>query len=115
MGGGVYKIYPNRKLITKILQAVNSIFDFCLDSSGLLWIGTMEGGLICYDPAKNVVVKNYMYDPKNPESNKCNVVFNILEYKTEPLYFGTNNGLVYIIVQQKNLIFLMRELVCLIM
>ena len=93
VGGGVYKIDPNRKLITKILQAVNSIFDFCLDSSGLLWIGTMEGGLICYDPAKNVVVKNYMYDPGNPESIKCNVVFNILEDKTGPLYFGTNNGL----------------------
>jgi signal transduction histidine kinase/ligand-binding sensor domain-containing protein/DNA-binding response OmpR family regulator len=93
VGGGVYKIDPNTNLITKILQAVNSIFDFCLDSSGLLWIGSMEGGLICYDPAKNMVVKNYIYDPGNPESIKCNVVLSILEDKTGALYLGTNNGL----------------------
>jgi signal transduction histidine kinase/ligand-binding sensor domain-containing protein/DNA-binding response OmpR family regulator len=93
VGGGLYKINPNKNLINKVLQAANSVFNFCLDSSGLLWIGTMEGGLICYDPVKNIVVKNYTYDAGNPESIKCNVVFSILEDNSGALYFGTNDGL----------------------
>ena len=58
--GGVYKIDPNRKLIKKILQTGSKVIDFYLDSSGLLWIGSIAGGLICYDPAKNIVI-NKLY------------------------------------------------------
>jgi signal transduction histidine kinase/ligand-binding sensor domain-containing protein/DNA-binding response OmpR family regulator len=103
--GGVYKIAPNGNLIRKILQS-NTIFDFCLDRSGLLWIGVMEGGLICYDPVKDIVVKNFIYEPGNPESIKCNVVLSILEDKTGDLYLGTNNGLgIYNRMTQKFIFF----------
>ncbi len=90
--GGVYKIAPNGNLIRKILET-GWVMDFYLDSSGLLWIGSIESALICYDPAKNIVVNKFYYDPGNPGSIKSNVVFKILEDNAGVLYFATNKGL----------------------
>ena len=112
--GGAYKIDPNRKLITKILEIGSQILDFYLDSSGLLWIGSIASGLICYDPAKNIVIDRFIPYPDNPEGIKTNLVFKIVEDKTGFLYLTQTKVLVYIIVRQKNLIFLMKKTVCLI-
>ena len=93
--GGVYKIALNSNSLKKILQVGggNFIADFYLDSSGLLWIGTIEEGLICYNPAKENIVKSYIANPTDSDCIKSNVVFSIVEDKAGSLYLGTNNGL----------------------
>ena len=50
---GVYKIEPNQTHLKKIVQTNGHIKDLHLDDFGMLWIGSFEDGLICYDTKKN--------------------------------------------------------------
>jgi signal transduction histidine kinase/ligand-binding sensor domain-containing protein/DNA-binding response OmpR family regulator len=91
--GGVYKINPNQTHLLKVAQNNGSIKDLYLDSFGMLWMATFEGGLICYDTKKNVIVKNYFPDSQNPNNTKSQTFLEIHEDKKGTLWFATDEGL----------------------
>ncbi len=74
----------------KIFTTLNAIHQ---DIKGLLWIGTRESGLICYDPAKNKIIDHFISDPKKPFSISGNTILTIFESKDSTLWLGTNIGL----------------------
>ena len=92
-GGGVYKIKRNDNKIEKIFQTDGTVKDFFLDEFGILWIASFEGGLICYDPVKNIVVKKYFPGTPNINSTKSYSFLKIHTDKTGTLWFATDKGL----------------------
>ena len=65
------------------------------DRDGILWIGTMKGGLNRLDPESGEFT-HYVNDPSDPNSISNNLVKCILEpeiYEEDVLWIGTNGGL----------------------
>ncbi|GIK22429.1 MAG: hybrid sensor histidine kinase/response regulator [Ignavibacteriota bacterium] len=91
--GSVYKVNPNQTHLKKVVQNNGSIKDLHLDNFGMLWIASFEGGLVCYDTKKNVVVKKYFPDSQNPNNTKSQTFLEIHEDKTGTLWFATDEGL----------------------
>lgn len=91
--GSVYKINPNQTHLKKIVQNNGSIKDLYLDDFGILWIASFEGGLVCYDTKKNVVIKKYFPDSQNPNGTKSQTFLEIHEDKNGTLWFATDEGL----------------------
>lgn len=91
--GSVYKIDPNQTHLKKIMQNTGTVKDLYLDNFGMMWVASYEGGLICYDSKKNVIVKKYYPDSKNPNNTKSQTFLEILEDKTGTLWFATDEGL----------------------
>ena len=63
------------------------------DTKNLLWIGTRENGLLCYDPLKNRIIEHFLSDHKNPNSISGNSILTIYEDRKGNLWLGTNIGL----------------------
>lgn len=62
------------------------------DDEGMIWIGTLNGGLDRYDPVSNQYT-NFIHDPDKPDSLSHNEVLTIFEDSDHNLWFGTRNGL----------------------
>ncbi|MFH0755939.1 MAG: two-component regulator propeller domain-containing protein [Bacteroidota bacterium] len=65
------------------------------DSEGILWLGTLRGGLNRFDP-KTGMFSHLVHDPDNPLSISNNAVKCILEpeiFGEEILWIGTNRGM----------------------
>lgn len=92
-GGEVYKIKPNQNRIEKVLQLNYNIKDLYLDDLGILWIATFDLGLICYDPQKNIITKNFSANLINANTVKNHTFLQILSDKTKTLWFATEKGL----------------------
>ncbi|PID91775.1 MAG: hypothetical protein CSA96_06770 [Bacteroidetes bacterium] len=70
---------------------IQSIYE---SSDGILWLGTLNGGLNRFD-AQTRLFKHYVNDPGNPGSISSNRVTCILEpeiHSGDLLWIGTNNG-----------------------
>lgn len=61
------------------------------DRSGMLWIGTFEGGLNSFDPATGVFTR-YRHDPGNPGGLAANTVRCIAQDREGMLWLGTQGG-----------------------
>jgi signal transduction histidine kinase/sugar lactone lactonase YvrE len=73
-------------------NGVESIYE---DRDGIMWIGTSEGGVNIYDPAKeNFVHMNSLTHPALPS----NMVWSVFQSGND-LYVGTNNGAVRILFE----------------
>jgi signal transduction histidine kinase/ligand-binding sensor domain-containing protein/DNA-binding response OmpR family regulator len=74
-----------------------TLYTFCLDASGYMWIGTIGNGIIKFDPATgrhiplNDLLKNNIYS-----------VYNIC-YDDGNIWIGTDNGLYCYSIAQNNL------------
>ena len=75
---------------TKISTTLNVIH---LDQSGLLWIGTREAGLFCYDPKQNNIIAHFNSDSKSANGPSGNTILTIYEDRSGILWLGTNIGL----------------------
>ena len=73
-----------------IFTTLNIIY---LDKAGLLWIGTREAGLFCYDPLQNKIVENFLSGDNNSEGLSGNTILTIYEDENEIMWLGTNMGL----------------------
>ncbi len=62
------------------------------DHKGLLWLGTVHGGLISFDP-KAGGVKIYRHDETNPKSISNDVVTRVLIVDSETMWITTWDGL----------------------
>ncbi len=69
-----------------------SILSIYQGASGLLWIGTDNGGLSSFNKAASYF-KNYQFDPNNPNGLLGNKITAILDDKSEILWIGTNAGI----------------------
>ena len=85
--GGIYTVDPARHSVGHIQEAGSDLLTIYEDASGLLWIGTWNDGLLCYDPGKETAVR-YRYDPRNPASLSSDVVLTVYEDKTGTLWVG---------------------------
>jgi signal transduction histidine kinase/ligand-binding sensor domain-containing protein/DNA-binding response OmpR family regulator len=74
----------------KIFTTLNVIH---LDKTGLLWIGTREAGLFCFDPLQNKIVEYFLSGKKNSEGLSGNTILTIHEDENEIMWLGTNMGL----------------------
>ena len=91
--GGIYKIEPNQNRVVKVLQLNGNIKDLYMDDLGVLWIATFERGLFCFDPAKNIIIKNYSSHSQNLFRTKGHTYFEILPDKRGKLWIATEKGL----------------------
>ena len=75
--GRNFTIYKHDHYDTNSLSD-NWILSLHEDQDGIIWIGTLNGGLDRYDPEFNTFT-NFTHDPENPESLSHNQVITIYE------------------------------------
>jgi signal transduction histidine kinase len=69
----------------------NNVKSICLDSKGIMWIGTFDGGLNRYDSATGRFA-HYRHDPEDSTSISDNDVYSIVEDKGGDLWLATHFG-----------------------
>ena len=69
----------------------NSAMTLFIDSSGLLWVGTWDGGLNAHKGGG--VFRHYKHDARDPQSLSNNIVRCVYEDRQGVLWVGTNDGL----------------------
>ena len=65
--GKLLKLNPSTRKVEQIAEYEHEISALYEDKTGLLWIGTHDGGLICYDQSEKIF-KNFSTDPKDPNT-----------------------------------------------
>lgn len=91
--GAVVKINTTSSIFISAFETSTTLYAIHKDNTGLLWIGSREDGLICFDPAANKIVDHFRSDPKNPKSISGNTILTIYEDKNNNFWLGTNIGL----------------------
>lgn len=61
------------------------------DRSGMLWIGTFEGGLKCFDPATGDVTR-FRHEPADATSLPANIIRSLCEDRDGRIWVGTQGG-----------------------
>ncbi len=69
-----------------------SILSIYQGASGLLWIGTDNGGLSSFNKSAEYF-KNYQFDPNNQNGLLGNKITAVLDDRSEILWIGTNAGI----------------------
>ncbi|HEU4860547.1 MAG TPA: two-component regulator propeller domain-containing protein [Chitinophagaceae bacterium] len=72
--------------------ATNALEAICVDSSGILWIGTLGQGLERFDPATGIFT-HFRHDPKDPARLSSDWVHALLVDQEGSLWAGTERGL----------------------
>ncbi len=70
----------------------NFVMSVLEDTSGTLWVGTIDGGLNRFDPGSGTF-KRFRGDPDSTEGLSDNSIFAILEDPSGDLWIGTADGL----------------------
>src|SRR5918993_203349 len=83
--------YKNNPLIPNSL-ASNSLESICLDSAGMIWIGTYGSGLDRFDPTTETF-QHFQHDAKNSESLSNDTVTALLHDNKGNTWIGTTGGL----------------------
>lgn len=87
-----YKVFKaNDSNIKDGLQS-SFIFEVCMGSDNLLYIGTRQGGLTIYD-LENDSWETYMYDENDPLSISNDEILSIHEDSNGRIWVGTEDGL----------------------
>lgn len=91
-GKETFKPYVNEPGNRESLPG-NFVLDVCREkTTGLVWIGTYEGGLSCYDPGKRHFT-HYRHNPRNGHSLSNNTVRCIHFSSPTVMWVGTDGGL----------------------
>jgi signal transduction histidine kinase/ligand-binding sensor domain-containing protein/DNA-binding response OmpR family regulator len=91
-GGNIVKFYPFSSKIRLITKASNRIEAIYEDRFGWLWIGTEEGGILCYDPSKKSI-HSYIYNFNDPYSISGDDVTGFCEDRNGTLWIIANHSL----------------------
>ena len=97
---GLYEYLPETNNFMQYYSEPNNLRSLCdnfvrnifEDRTGVLWIGTNNGGLNKYDLNQKKFV-HYTYQPDNPHSLSNTHVFAIYEDPTGVIWIGTREGL----------------------
>ncbi|MFC2140898.1 two-component regulator propeller domain-containing protein [Acidobacteriota bacterium] len=68
------------------------IYTLCEDREGMIWIGTYNGGLNCFDPETETFIR-FLHQPGDPHSLSNNSIRTIYEDSRGILWIGTEDGL----------------------
>jgi ligand-binding sensor domain-containing protein len=92
-GNAVYRTYDFSSAVdAKHKERDNFVWSLLKDSENKLWIGTLENGLICLDPATDET-QHYKNDPRNPASLSSNSVTSLCEDDSGNIWIGSGNVL----------------------
>ena len=69
----------------------NNVFTMFEDSKGLLWIGTLSGGLNIFN-TKSTSFTNYKYDVNDPSALSSNLIYSIFEDNSGIIWVGPHSG-----------------------
>jgi len=69
----------------------NHVFSLLEDKNGIIWVGTLGGGLNKFD-SKTGKFKRYVYDPSNPKSISSNIVFKVFRDSKKRIWISTLGG-----------------------
>ena len=89
---GLYFIDPVTQYVSQKNNTKFEIHIIYEDKYGLLWVGTTNGGLYCYNRGRDSVVK-YISDSNNSSTVSFNTVSDIYEDREGRLWFATDSGL----------------------
>lgn len=91
MNDGLYLFDKNtfRKIETLNIFSIKAIYQ---DNEGRFWLGTMEKGLLLYNPRTDSFI-SFQHIPNNPASISNNNVTNIYEDSKTNLWISTKKGL----------------------
>jgi ligand-binding sensor domain-containing protein len=88
-GNAVYRTYDfSTAEDSKQKVKDNFVWSLLKDSEDKLWIGTLENGLICFDPATGEG-RHYKHEPHNPASLGANCVSSLCEDDSGNIWIGT--------------------------
>ncbi|MCQ3937163.1 MAG: hypothetical protein DPW18_08965 [Chloroflexi bacterium] len=87
-----YKLTHHPSTASPIKLKSKSISSLFIDSTGRLWIGTLDSGVGYYDPASGTF-KTFRNNQYNSNSLSSNRIFSIAEGQTGEIWIGTGNGL----------------------
>jgi two-component system sensor histidine kinase ChiS len=88
---GLFRLDPVTNKVRKVgpSEPLNGVYE---DGSGMLWMGTTNDGMLCYDPFRDSTVR-YSADPMNPATLTMNTIVTIHEDKAGILWIGSGLGL----------------------
>ena len=69
----------------------NIVLSILEDQDGILWFGTISGGLNRFDPAKEIFTQ-YKNDPNDPHSLSNDIILSLIRDHTGVLWVGTPDG-----------------------
>ena len=86
-----YRVDPTPKPIQNVTTGYRT-YSFHQDKNGMLWVGTMTGGLRQFDAEKTL--KHIFIGNKNDSIDLSGVfVYSVLDYERDSLLLGTGSGL----------------------
>lgn len=88
--GYSFKVFKNEKSNKNSLN-VNPLQGLCESKDGLIWIGTVGGGVNIYDP-KQETFEHMVMDSLNTNSLSSNLVYAVCEDVDGTMWFGTFGG-----------------------
>ncbi|NQZ07974.1 MAG: hypothetical protein HRT35_12500, partial [Algicola sp.] len=91
---GLNKWLSSDKAFTRYLGelARYKLYSLHIDTDDMLWIGTLNGGLLRFEPHRDTF-KRYIHHPQDPTSISNNDVLSIYPEGSHTLWLGTNGGL----------------------
>ena len=90
-GKALYKSYDfSYSKDVNIKKKENFVWCLLKDRKEKLWIGTIENGLIYFDP-ETENFKHYKYNSNNPEGIKSNLITSICEDDSGTIWFATGH------------------------
>ncbi len=69
----------------------NHVFSLLEDKNGIIWVGTLGGGLNKFD-SRTGKFKRYLNDPSNPESISSNIIFKVYRDSRRRIWISTLGG-----------------------
>lgn len=69
----------------------NDVSSVCIDSNGMVWAGTWEGGLNLLDPESGII-RQFKHDPADPHSLSNNIIMSLYPSPSGDLWIGTWGG-----------------------
>ena len=91
--GSILKINTNSNKFSVLYKSNDYFYTLHKDVSGLIWAGTRDNGVICFDPSTQKITDHFISEIKNDKSITGNSVMTIFEDALNNLWMGTNVGL----------------------
>ena len=91
---GLNKWLPSSKTFTRYMGelARHKIYSLHIDDNDMMWIGTLNGGLLRFEPHRDTF-KRYVHNPQDPTSISNNDILSIYAQGDHTLWLGTYGGL----------------------
>lgn len=90
--GGIINVNKFTNKYTVFYSSTFNLNTIYKDRKGLIWAGTQNDGLLCFDPSEKKIIKHFLSNFKDPKSISSNSVRTIHEDDKGNLWLGTDMG-----------------------